>query len=605
MSLYNFMFINSPSLEKPWFVDAATDRAVTGYQVRARVDRLAQGLNAQLGLGNKDYASSTPSHQDCGIKDVVGLVSPNSIDFGTVVWASHKLGCTVASINGGATAEELKHQFTLSGTRTIFAHIDALDKVIQAAEKAVIPLTRIVVISDEENFVLPSDFAERGILTADALVKLGGEQLSANPGSTLEVRLNPIAFLCFSSGTTGLPKAVIVPHASIIANVNQVRVAAVPGGRMSPGDKSLGVIPFSHMFGLVTLVHLCPFLGIATVAFNTMPSFKVFLEAIVRLRIGHLFLAPPLVSAFVKHPATPKYEQELKNVLRSAMVAAAPLDSEMESVFRKIGGPEFLVTQGFGMTECGGLITGLPAGSKPLPGSVGRLLEGTEAKIVGEDGQVLPPGSRGHLCVRGPQLCPGYLGNAQATREAFDGEGFLLTGDIAEISEEGYFHIVDRIKYMIKTKGYQVSPAELEAHLMGLDTVDDAGVIGRPDDRSGEVAVAFVVLSALGRNKAAANPDAVKESVMRSIRDTKSEYKWLHDVYFVQAIPRLPSGKISSKKLRAMLDGTVEEEAKIASPEAVVERPQPQLRGSLWGSSTSFFTRGADAVSSLLKQALY
>jgi acyl-CoA synthetase (AMP-forming)/AMP-acid ligase II len=203
------------------------------------------------------------------------------------------------------------------------------------------------------------------------------------------------------------------------------------------------------MFGLVTLVHLCPHLGIASVVFKSMPSFNIFLETIVRLRIGHLFLAPPLVNAFVKHPATLSFDLRF---FRSAMIAAAPLDSEMESAFQKIGGPEFLVTQGFGMTECGGLITGLPFGTPPRPGSVGRLLSSTEAKIVDEHGVVLVAGQRGHLCVRGPQLCLGYLGNAQATQAAFDTDGFLLTGDIADMTADGYFHIVDRLKYMIKTK---------------------------------------------------------------------------------------------------------------------------------------------------------
>ncbi|KAJ7641986.1 hypothetical protein FB45DRAFT_737704 [Roridomyces roridus] len=561
------MFHKNPALSQPWFIDAATDRAVTGTTIKYRVDGLAQGLRAKLALGM--YASGLQSHRDCGITDVVALVSPNSVDFGMAIWASHKLGLTVASINGGATADELRHHFKLSGTRTIFAHIEALEKVIVAAQKSEIPLTRIVVISDEENFELPIEYADQGILTAEALIKLGHDQLTADPTTAVDVKMSPIAFLCFSSGTTGLPKAVVVPHRCIIANVNQVQSSAVPGSRLTAGDKSLGVIPFSHMFGLVTLVHLGPYLGIASVAFKTMPSFKNFLDIITRLRINHLFLAPPLVSAFVKHPATKAYDLSF---LRTTMVAAAPLDSEMEGAFRKLGGPDFLVTQGFGMTECGGLITGLPMGSQPLPGSVGQLLPLTEAKIIDEEGKTLPPGSRGHLCVRGPQVCPGYLGNEKATKEAFDDEGYLLTGDIAHVSEEGYFHIVDRIKYMIKTKGYQVSPAELEAHLLGLESVEDAGVIGKPDERSGEVAVGFVVLSASGRARASTNPDAVKEEILRSIRDTKSEYKWLHDVHFIPAIPRLPSGKIIGKHLSAMLDGPKKE---------IVSAPPAMAMGTL------------------------
>jgi acyl-CoA synthetase (AMP-forming)/AMP-acid ligase II len=307
---------------------------------------------------------------------------------------------------------------------------------------------------------------------------------------------------------------------------------------MASGDKALAVIPLSHIFGLVTLVHTCPHLGIASVVFKSMPTFDILLDAIVRLRIGHFFLVPSLVHAFVKHPATTKYDL---GFFKSAMIAAAPLDGEMESAFQKIGGPDFLATQVFGMTECGGMITGLPFGVCPRPGFVGTLLSSTEAKIVDENGRPLPPGQRGHLCVRGPQLCLGYLNNAQATQDAFDADGFLLTGDIADMSVDGFFRIVDRAKRMIKNKvkavlsselvmmlmieqGYQVSPAELEAHLMGLELVADAGVIGRPDDRCGEVPVAFVVLSASGSHKASQSAEIVKEAIKISVQEVKVLY---------------------------------------------------------------------------------
>ncbi|KAJ7708734.1 phenylacetyl-CoA ligase [Mycena rosella] len=550
MSLYNFMFADSSPMDQPWFIDSATGRTFTGTEIKARTDALAQGLLGHLRITPTSSTSSV--HLDCGIRDVVGVVCPNSVDFGTVVWACHKLGSTVATISGGSTVDELKHQFLLSGTRTVFTHFDSLERVIRAAEECHIPPSCIVVISDMVDLQLSEEFQALGIVTVEALVRLGEAEKSLNPSTTVENHTSPIAFLAWSSGTTGMPKAVIVPHSAIIANVTQMKGASVPSGRVSTGDRALGVVPFSHMFGLLTLVHLCPHIGIATVAFKSMPSFNVFLETIVRLRIGHLFLAPPLVSAFVKHAATPNYDLTF---LRSALIAAAPLDGAMESAFQKIGGPEFLVTQGFGMTECGGLITGLPCGTPWRPGSVGRLLSSTEAKIVDERGTLLGPGHPGQLCVRGPQLFLGYLGNAQATKDAFDADGFLLTGDIGDMTADGYFHIVDRLKYMIKNKGYQISPAEIEAHLLSLELVDDAGVVGRPDTRCGEVPVAFIVLSSLGRTRAIHELDSVKDAIKRSVQEAKSDYKWLHDIYFVHSIPRLPSGKIIAKCLKEMLAG--------------------------------------------------
>ncbi|KAJ7205478.1 4-coumarate:CoA ligase [Mycena pura] len=305
------------------------------------------------------------------------------------------------------------------------------------------------------------------------------------------------------------------------------------------------------MFGLLTLVHLCPFLGVATVAFKKMPPFPMLLEALVRMRIVHLFLVPHLVNAFVKNPATANFDLSF---LKSALIAAATMDGRSESEFQVLGGPEFLVTQGFGMTECCGLISGLPVGTPPCPGSVGRLLPLTDAKIVDEFGKTLPPKLRGQLCVRGPQLCLGYLNNAQATNDAFDSDGFLLTGDVAEMTIDGYIFIVDRLKSMIKNKGYQVSPAELETQLLSLDLVNDAGVTGRPSERTGEVPVALVVLSHAGKLQASESPYKVKEAIKISVQTTKSRYKWLHDVVFVDSIPRLPSGKIIRPRLKQILE---------------------------------------------------
>ncbi|KAJ7275105.1 hypothetical protein C8J57DRAFT_1177999 [Mycena rebaudengoi] len=575
MSLYTFMFTES-TLDRPWFIDAGTGRSITGTAMKTRTDALAQGLYSRLQLGIP-YTSAPASHLEYGIRDVVGLVCPNSLDFGTVVWASHKLGCTVASIGAGSTVPELQHLFSLSGARTIFTYTSALGRVLEAAHHCDIPSDRILVIADGDDEVSAKT---SGLLTVEDLVEIGKEACN-----TMESIATPIAFLCFSSGTTGLPKAVIVPHSSLISNIIQLRGSAVPSAHVADGDRALGVIPFSHAFGLITLVHFCPHIGIATVAFKSMPSFPAFLQSIVRLRIGHLFLVPPLVNAFVKHPRTPDFDLTF---FKTAMVAAAPLDREMEVLFQRIGSPEFLVTQGFGMTECGGLITALPVGTPPRPGSVGRLLSSTEAKIVDEVGNPLEPGRRGHLCVRGPQVCPGYLGNPEATRNAFDADGFLLTGDMAEMSPDGYFHIVDRLKFMIKNKGYSVSPAELEAHLLGLDVVQDAAVIGRPDERCGEVPVAFIVLSTSGLAK---DKEAVETAIMQSVKETKSEFKWLHAVYIVQSIPRLPSGKIVGNLLKGMLHTRAVDYPVPSSPSASVSLPR----------SKSYLSRLFEGLPALLK----
>ncbi|KAJ7052956.1 hypothetical protein C8F01DRAFT_1236239 [Mycena amicta] len=529
MSLYEFMFSHSHLLQ-PWFIDADTGTKTTGTMIKAQVDALALGLQCVWGIGK--YSSVLEAHLEYGIHDVVAVVSQNSPNFGTMLWACHKVGATVACVSATGTVGELR----------------SLDVVLTAAEQCGIGLDHIAVEGANSTMFF-NRYEAQGLLSLTQLIDRGKELYPA--AETIPAILftpSPIAFLCFSSGTTGLPKAVVLPHASIIANLEQLAGSSVPTSRVLVGDRALGVIPFYHIFGLVTLVHLCPTLGVATVVFSSLPPFAVFLEKMTCFRINHLFLAPPLVNAFVKHPAVKCVDLTF---MKSAMIAAAPLSAAVETAFTAVGGNEFLVTQVFGMTECGGMITGLSDGARATPGSVATPMVQTEVKIVDDTGAPIPRGCghRGQLCVRGPQLCQGYMGNRVATQEAFDADGYLYTGDVAEISEDGNIWIVDRVKCLIKTKGYQVSPAELEAELLQLDCVDDVAVAGKPHERHGEVPVAFVVLSDAGKNL---NGD-VQQTIKHAIYATKSEYKWLHEVRFLDVIPRLPSGKVHAARLRSML----------------------------------------------------
>lgn len=312
------------------------------------------------------------------------------------------------------------------------------------------------------------------------------------------------------------------------------------------------------MYGLLHLVHLCPRLNINTIVFPSMPSFGDFLDKIESQQVNHLFLAPPLVNAFIKHPAS---KGRSFPYFKSGMVAAAPLSAESEEAFRHMAGPDFLFSQTFGMTETSGLSTGLHPGATPRSGSVGCAVAGTEIKIILSDGTRLADGAtgRGEMYIRGPQLCLGYLNNESATKEAFDEEGYLCTGDEVEVTEDGFITVMDRLKNIIKCKGFQVSPAELEGLLLQSPLVEDAGVVGREDERNGEVPVAFVVLTQVGKAAAWDNLDNLKAEIKKLVSDHKSSYKWLADVYILAQIPKLPSGKILSRELRAMLKSSVPE----------------------------------------------
>ncbi|KAH8827518.1 hypothetical protein DL96DRAFT_1419221, partial [Flagelloscypha sp. PMI_526] len=535
----------------PWFIDARSNQTWTGAEVKERTDALALGLQAELSLGLNDNPSYSPRGD---VREVVSLITPNDIDFGVVVWALHRIGCTVAPSNISSTAQELQHQLQLSRASAIVVHPSALERTIEAAQSCNIPNDRIILLS---RTALP------GTISTESLIELGKtlspENLTERPCSD-SITLPRVAFLCFSSGTTGLPKAVIVPHRAVIANILQVRGSAIPRTRAAPGiDRALGLVPFSHMYGLLLLVHVCPLIGVGTVAYSSLPHpFSSFLDSLDERHINHLFLAPPLVSAFVKNPSS--QGRAFDRHFKSATVAAAPLDAATEDAFRQMCGSSFLFSQVFGMTETAGLVTALAEGEVPRSGSVGQLVSRCEAKIVGENGEVdrLLSGVttthnsvlRGELFVRGPQLCLGYLDNEDATSHTFDEEGFLRTGDMVEVNSEGYIYVVDRLKHIIKCKGYQVSPAELEGYIRQSEYVQDVGVIGRPDPRTGEAPVAFVVLSDKGKEFSASTGQAVESIIKKHVQQLLSEYKWLSDVFVIEAIPKLPSGKILVRELR-------------------------------------------------------
>jgi 4-coumarate--CoA ligase len=340
-TLYDFMLGRGvANAHTPWFIDSASGASWTGAQIKRRTDVLALGLHSHLSLGLNDYPSSS-SRGD--VREVVSLISPNDIDFGVCVWAAHRLGCTVAPSNAISTAEELTHQLRLSGARTIIVHPTAADRALAAARACGIPQKSVILLS--------RDHADSNLTSTETLIHLG--ELLTGKGQTIILpssRLSPpaqlrVAFLCFSSGTTGLPKAVLIPHRAVIANVLQVSAAAIPRSRTMAGqDRALGVVPFSHMYGLLHLVHLCPLLGIASVAYQSLPHpFPAFLDSLEEHRINHLFLAPPLVSAFVKHPACAG--RDFSRYFKTAMVAAAPLDAATEETFRRLCGPQFVISQ--------------------------------------------------------------------------------------------------------------------------------------------------------------------------------------------------------------------------------------------------------------------
>ena len=295
--------------------------------------------------------------------------------------------------------------------------------------------------------------------------------------------------LPYSSGTTGLPKGVMLTHRNLVANICQCTHEGL--WDEWEHDRGIAVLPFFHIYGLVVIMNLGLYAGGTVV---TMPRFELreFLRAIQDYRITRALVVPPIVLALAKHPLVDEFDLSSLSLINSGV---APLSAELEVACGKRLGCR--MKQGYGLTETSPVTHFVPDGlAGKMPGEVGPLVPNTECRIVDvATGEDVPTDEPGELLIRGPQVMKGYLDNPQATAIAIDPDGWLHTGDIARIDKSESLRIVDRIKELIKYKGYQIAPAELEALLLTHPAIADAAVIGLPDEEAGEVPKAFVVAS--------------------------------------------------------------------------------------------------------------
>jgi acyl-CoA synthetase (AMP-forming)/AMP-acid ligase II len=482
---------------KPALVDGPSGRTVTYGGLAAAVRRLSAGL-AERGLRKGD---------------VVAIFAPNLPEWPLVFHGIAAAGGVITTINSLATAADVEQQLRDSSARFLVTVAPFLDRSLGAAKSA--GVEEVFVIGD----AIPGATALGDLLRSEA--------------TPPEVSIDPddLVALPYSSGTTGLPKGVMLTHRMLIANVLQTGVLQDVG----EDETLIAVLPFFHIYGMTVIMNLGLRRG-ATIV--TMPKFDLepFLELMERHRVTRAFLVPPIVLALAKHPAV---EGRDLSALRVIMSGAAPLDAALaEACATRIG---CRVMQGYGMTETSPVthITSDVPG-KTKPGSIGELAPNTECRIVDlESGVELGPNLDGELCVRGPQVMRGYLNSPEATANTIDRDGWLHTGDIGHMDETGYFYIVDRLKELIKYKGYQVPPAELEAVLLSHPAVSDAAVIPIPDAEAGEVPKAFVVL------REPIDSDALIAYVGARV----ASYKRIRQVEVVDAIPKSASGKILRRVL--------------------------------------------------------
>ncbi|MDQ3460502.1 MAG: 4-coumarate--CoA ligase family protein [Deinococcota bacterium] len=492
--------------DKPALIEGPSGRTLSYRQVAESVKRVAASL-AERGFKKGN---------------VFAIYSPNLPEYAIVFHAVAVLGGTVTTVNPLYTSFELSYQLKDAGASFLVTAPAFLENARKSAEET--GLKEVFVFGEAE-----------GATPFAALLQSGGE--------APEVPIDPkedVVVLPYSSGTTGLPKGVMLTHYNLAANLRQLEgFQTHRNNPVTERDVLIGLLPFYHIYGMVVVMNFALYQG-ATVV--TMPRFdlKRFLDIVQSYRVSYANLVPPIVLALAKQPLVESYDL---SSLHGVISGAAPLGKDVAAACARRLGCE--VTQGYGMTELSPVTHNNPDPSETIDMSlVGPCIPNTECRIVDvATGEDLGPGEPGELLVRGPQMMKGYLNNPVATAKTIDEQGWLHTGDIATVDAKGYFAVIDRVKELIKYKGFQIAPAELEAVLLTHPAVSDAAVIGLLDEEAGEVPKAFVV------RKEPEGKEVGEDAIMSFVAERVAPYKKLRKLEFVAAIPRSPAGKILRRVL--------------------------------------------------------
>jgi acyl-CoA synthetase (AMP-forming)/AMP-acid ligase II len=481
----------------PALVDGPSGRTITYAQLVEYIQRVGANLAAR------------GFHKG----DVFAILLPNLPEYALAFHGVAIIGGTLTTINPLYTVEELIYQLSDTGAKYLLTLPMFVEKAQEAAKSSHV----------KEIFVLGE---------AEGATSFASLLQPAGPPPTVTIDIyKDLLVVPYSSGTTGLPKGVMLTHHNVVSFLSMARQES----GYQAGKNYLAVLPFYHIFGMVGIMSACLLEGCTMV---TMPRFDLeqFLQLMQDYKITGACLVPPIILALTKHPLVDKFDLSHLEWLLSG---AAPLSADLQQACA--ARLNCAIVQGWGMTETsvGATITPL-ALAQTSQGSAGKLISNQEARVVDySTGEDLGPEQPGEIWLRGPNIMQGYLNQPEASRNTIDSEGWLHTGDIGYIDAEGYLFIVDRIKELIKYKGLQIAPAELEAVLLAHPAVADAAVIGRADEEAGEVPKAFVVLK---------GPVSAEE-LLEFVGGKVAPYKRIRKLEFIDQIPKSASGKILRRVL--------------------------------------------------------
>jgi len=490
--------------ERAAIIDGESDRTVTFAALADQIARFAGGLMA---------AGFAPG-------DTLAIASPNIPEYAVVFHGTAVAGGTVTTVNPTYTASEIRHQLQDSGASWLVTVPPFVATALEAIEGT--DVETVHVVGEAEG--------------ATPLANLFGEPAVQQPVDPS----GQIVVLPYSSGTTGLPKGVMLTHRNLVANLCQCDHVM----SFEDDEVALAVLPFFHIYGMQVLMNLLLANGVTVV---TMTRFDMgqALRLIEEHRITRFYAVPPIVLGLAKSPVVDEFDL---SSIKQVFSGAAPLGAELAAEASKRLGCE--VIQGYGMTELSP-VSHCTVEGQFKAGTVGVTVSNTETRIVDpESGEDLGIDQDGEIWVRGPQVMVGYLNNQEATDDTIDNDGWLHTGDIGRIDSDGHLAVVDRLKELIKYNGFQVPPAELEDLLLSHPDVVDVAVIGVPDEKVGELPKAFIT------PRPGTQPTI--SDIQDFVADQVASYKQIRLVELIDEIPKSASGKILRRLLR---DRSVESES--------------------------------------------
>eukprot|EP00092_Neocalanus_flemingeri_P001335 GFUD01001426.1.p1 GENE.GFUD01001426.1~~GFUD01001426.1.p1 ORF type:complete len:659 (+),score=100.48 GFUD01001426.1:158-1978(+) len=468
--------------------------------------------------------------------DVIAMILPNIPEFPVAFLGSVGAGLTVTTINPTYRAEEIGRQLDNSGAKYVLT----IGLFLQVARQASAELTATKI---EQIIVLGMDETPDDCKSFMSMMISDDGSMYRMPGETIDP-LTDVVVMPYSSGTTGPAKGVCLTHYNLIANCCQVVSPEVSDVRSTVETGSqeitLAVLPFFHIYAMTTIMIMGLHMGLKVV---TLPKFEpeMYVKALTTYRPTLLNLVPPLCN-FLASDQTVK-AQHLSSV-KFVTGGAAPFGATMISNFMAKVAPNIIKFQeGFGMTETSP-VTHVQPKENGFLGGCGFPVPNTMAKVVDiESGEILPPGADGELCVSGPQVMLGYHRNKRATKNTIK-DGWLYTGDMARYREDGQFVIVDRLKELIKVKGYQVAPSELEDQIRQYEGIVDVAVTAVPDERAGELPRAYVIRK---------NRKIQERDIMKFVAAHVAPHKKLGGVMFVDSLPKNQTGKVLRRELKAQV----------------------------------------------------